>query len=320
MLDRKRKAYERRRENLSAYELSGLLPHMKEYAPFLKEVEAKALQQSVLRIEAAYKDWWKAIKRGDDKHGVPRFKSIDNPVQTYNTTRINEKSISSDGKYIKLPKIGYVRCVFSRAVEGHILNACISKKPSGKYYISLCCDIPDTETFSVNDSEIGLVFNTSAFAEDSNGVIYSNPNFLSQSIKKLTLELKRLKRKQYGSDNWKKQKIKVARLYEDIANQRADHHHKLSTDIIRNNQYIFVEDISIAKLVQESKDSNLNRKIYDIGWGEFIRQLEYKAKWYGKTVVKVPVKSTAMTAQEVLEQGKQILTNMQNNRRFNYGT
>lgn len=123
------------------------------------------------------------------------------------------------------------------------------------------------------------------FAVDSNNVHYENPKYLSKSLKKLRREQRRLSRKEKGSKSRDKQRVKVARVHERIANQRSDHHHKLSRKLVDENQIIGVEDLNIKGMVCNHK---LARCISDAAWGNFLRMLEYKAAWSGRTLVKIP--------------------------------
>lgn len=132
---------------------------------------------------------------------------------------------------------------------------------------------------------IGLDVGIKDFAVDNNNVHYENPKYLAKSLKKLRREQRRLARKAPGSKNREKQRAKVARVHERISNQRSDHHHKLSRKLVDENQVIGVEDLNIKGMARNHK---LARCILDSAWGDFLRMLEYKAGWGGRTLVKVP--------------------------------
>ena len=253
--------------------------------PWLKEVDSLALCNVQLNLNKAYKSFYQS------GFGFPKFKSK-KTAQSYKTNNKNGTVALLGGK-VKLPKIGWVKIKVHRQPKGLIKNATISKTATGKYFISILCEeeiLPLPKT----NSNLGVDLGLESFAILSTGEKIKNPRFLTSLSKKLAREQKILSRrallaKKKGrklSDcrNYQKQKLKVARIYEIISNQRRDFLNKLSTDLIKNHDVICIEDLASKNLM---KNHHLARAIGDVSWYEFVRQLTYKADWYGKKVVTI---------------------------------
>ncbi|EQF21050.1 transposase, IS605 OrfB family [Clostridioides difficile CD149] len=156
-------------------------------------------------------------------------------------------------------------------------------KTSGRYYVSLCCTDVDIEDLKILKS-IGLDLGIKEFCISSCGEFIENPKYLKKSLNKLAKLQRELSRKTIGSLNRNKARLKVARLQEHIANQRNDFLQKLSTKLIKENDIICIEDLQVKNMIRNHK---LSRLISDVSWSEFIRQLKYKANWYGRKIIKV---------------------------------
>ena len=263
-------------EKVSYNQTSAMLTAWKKALQFLKVVDSISLQQSLRDLDRAYTNFFQ--KRAK----YPKFKSKHDNHQSYRT--INQgNNVRIVGKYIKLPKLGYIKVRQSMAI-GKINNVTIERTPTGKYFAVLNVEFEPTYERN-NFGVIGIDVGIKEFYTDSNGNLVNNPKHLEKSTKKLIREQRRLSRKVKGSSNRNKQRIKVAKVHEKITNQRNDFLHKLSTMLVRENQTICIEDLNVKNM---AKNHKLARSISSVSWSKFFEMLEYKSAWYGSTVVRIP--------------------------------
>ena len=265
---------------------------------FLKEVDSIALQQSLRDLDKAYKNFFNKLAK------YPNFKSKHSHNQSYRTINQGD-NIRIANKYIKLPKLGYVK--FKQSMDiGHINNVTVERTSTNKYFVVLNVDF-EPAALPFTSKVIGIDVGLKEFYTDSKGNTVHNPKHLEKSNKKLVHEQRKLSHmieshivdyKVIGNKrfpicdkplseckNIQKQRKKVALIHEKITNQRNDFLQKESTKLIRENQIINIEDLNVKGMLQNHK---LSKSISSASWYKFFIMLEYKAKWYGRVLIKVP--------------------------------
>lgn len=245
--------------------------------PWLKEVDSLALANAQMNLQRAYRNFFR-----DKSVGFPKFKSKKNNHRTY-TTNNQKGSVAIVGKHIKLPKIGYVRLKQHREFEGIIKSVTVSQVPSGKYYVSILVETEHIE-LAHTDNKVGLDLGIKDLCITSDGYKFENPKTLKKYEKQLTKLQRQLAHKEKGSANFCKIKYKIARCHERITNIRKDNLHKISHQLINDNQVIVSEDLAVSNMM---KNHNLAKSIADCSWHELTRQLEYKAEWNNRKYIKV---------------------------------
>ena len=265
--------------NLTGKSLNNTPAQYKSEFTWLKEVDSLALANAQMNLNTAYRNFFR-----DKSNGFPKFKSKKNNNFSY-TTNNQKGTVYVENGYIKLPKLkSPVKIRQHRSFEGVIKSCTISKAPSGKYHISILVET-EIQKLPASDMRVGIDVGIKDFAVLSNGEAYKNPKHLRKSEKRLAKLQRDLSRKQIGSSNRNKARIKVAKLHEKIANQRMDFLHKNSTEIIRKNQAIVIEDLKVKNLM---KNHNLAKSIAEVSWSRFREMLDYKSRWYGRELIIAP--------------------------------
>jgi transposase, IS605 orfB family len=275
MLKLKQKAYSIFELKLSYIKLSNILTKLKQRKNWLCEVDAVALQQCLRDLDIAYTNFF-------NEAGYPNFKS----KRGKNSYRTNNKlKFDQDNKMIRIPKVGWIKFRDKSNFSGltKIYNITISKSASGKYFASISAEV-DIAAFTKTKKSCGVDLGLKDFCILNDGTKFENPKFLANNEKRLRLLQKSLSRKVYGSKNYEKAKVKLAKFHEYIVNCRKDYLHKISIFLVKNYDVVCAETLKVKNML---KNHCLAKAIQDVSWYEFCRQLEYKCLWYDKKFVKI---------------------------------
>ena len=279
MLDYRTEAFYDRQEKISYSQSSGILTQWKkeESLSFLNDVSCVPLQQCLRHLQTAYKNFWQGHA------AYPRFKKKRNGGSA-EFTKSAFRYVNGELYLAKCKDSLPIR--WSRQIPEHCIPSTVTVRldAAGRWFISILVDDPEIKPLKPCSNKIGIDLGITSMAALSNGEKVSNPRHFDRLYKRLRKAQKALSRKSKGSNNRDKAQLKVARIQARIKDSRQDFLHKLTTQLVRENQVIAVEDLAVQTMVRNRK---LSRAISDCGWGELVRQLEYKGAWYGRKVVKI---------------------------------
>ena len=293
-LSTRKTAYFQHGQSLYYNDLAAMLPALKEQYPWLKAVSSVPLQQALRHLDRAFVNFF------EGRAEYPTFKK----KRHDQSATYASNAFTWDGEVLTLAKMDAPLDIrFHRPLPKDVTpsSVTITKDSANRYFISILV-AEDINPLPVTSKMVGLDLGIKSMVALSTGESIGNPRYFAADEKKLAKAQRKLARKKKGSKNRAKARLKVARLHAKIADRRRDYQHKLSTRIVSENQVVCVESLAVKNMV---KNHCLAKAISDVGWGEFTRQLDYKAKWYGRTLVKIerwyPSSKTCHACKHVLD-------------------
>lgn len=262
-----------RKKGLTYHDTARMLTQLKRQDGFewLKAANSQSLQHALRDLDTGYNNFFN--KRAQ----FPRFKSKHGP-QAFHVPQF----FKVDTNHLTLPKIGTIRMVVHRRIDGQMRHVTIRKTPAGRYYAMIACrvELPPCGATQPQpkQGEVGIDVGLKSFLVASNGEVVDHPRHLLKAEKRLRRLQRSLSRGQQGSNNREKARLAVARQHEKVVNARRDFLHKLSRRLVDENQVIYAEDLNVKGMLA---NHHLAKRIADSGWGELFRQLAYKGAWYG---------------------------------------
>lgn len=273
-LAERQRVYQESGRTMGYFECCKALTELKVEQTWLKSADSQALVASLKDLDLAFNNFFHNPKL----FRYPQFRKKKSYRQSYRA----KKNILLSKNHIRLPKIGNIRCAVSKQVDGRILSATVSQSPSGKYFVSVLWTDVEIKPLPATGNSIGLNLGLKHLLTFSDGDKVENKQFYCKKEKQLAKLMRKLSRKTRDSKNYHKLRVRIAKLNEQMANQRSDMIQKITTDLVRKYDVICIKKIEVSNLMKKKQFSKL---LADASWSEIQRQLKYKAAWYGKKAI-----------------------------------
>ena len=278
LLAERRDTYERTGKSTSLYSQQARLPAIRESNPALGEVHSQVLQNVAVRIDLAFKAFFRRCKAGE-KPGYPRFRG----ANRYDSFTYPQSGFRVERGRVFLSKIGHLKAVIHHPLEGQVKTATVRKTATGKWFVCFCCEV-EPEVLPESSGAVGVDVGLKDIIVTSDGQSVSAPKFLRKEEKELARTQRRLSQAPKGSRQRAKRRKIVAKVHERIKNKRTNFAHQQSRKLVNRYGFIAVEDLSVNRM---NKNRCLAKSIADAAWTDLIEKLSYKAEWAGRDFAKV---------------------------------
>lgn len=286
LLAERRDSYEQTGKSPSLYAQHMRYPQLKEANPVLREVHSQVLQNVAVRIDLAFKAFFRRLKAGE-KPGYPRFRG----ANRYDSFTYPQSGFKVEGSRVFLSKIGHVKAVIHRPLEGAIKTATVRKTPTGKWFVCFSCEV-EPEPLRESSETVGVDVGLEDIIATSDGESIPAPKFFRKEEKELARTQRRLSEAPKGSRERAKRRKVVAKVHERIKNKRSNFAHQESRKLVDRYGFIAVEDLSVNRM---NKNHCLAKSIMDAAWSDLTNKLAYKAEWASRGFVRV---NPAYTSQD----------------------
>jgi putative transposase len=290
-LEQRKENWENNKQSTGLYDQIRLLTALELSNPNLKSVHSQVLRDVAVRVDLAFRAFFRRLKTKEERVGYPRFKGSDR----YDSITYTQSGFAVKDNKLILSKIGKIKIIQHRPIKGQIKTLTIRKNNIGPWFACFSVEVECEALPSVN-RQIGIDVGLYNFATYSDGTIIDNPRFFRKSQEELTTTQSR-----YSKNKTKKNKNRLSKLHNKVANKRKDFCHKVSRNVINNYDMICIEHLNINKMV---KDHRMSKSIYDAAWNQFAQCLIYKAEEAGRKVVQV---NPAYTSQDCSQCGYRVL-------------
>lgn len=259
---------------------------LKDFYPWMSEVDSRCLNYAKIELDRAFKNWFKSLKNGG-KVGAPNFKKKSRAGKYHNTSMPSTPDRLFKSNRIFIPVIKWVRFRNYRNLDlthiKKIRNLTIKRTNTNKYFVSVCCDV-EIQEYTHTGNCVGLDLGIKDLIVTSSGEKFENRKFLKNGEKKIVHLQRVLSKRKKGGRNREKARLKLAIAYEKLGNRRKDYLHKLTTRIVKENDVICIEDLNVSGML---KNHSLAKSVADCSFSMIRSMLSYKCDWYGRKLIVV---------------------------------
>lgn len=284
LLEERKTAWEDRQESVKLYDQQATLPALKVERPSLGTIHSQVLQNVAVRIDLAFQAFFRRVREGGEKPGYPRFRGYGRYDSLTFPQVPTGCALDADVKRVKLTRIGAVKIILHRPLEGTPKTATVTRSSTGKWSICFSCECAEPTPLPPTGAQVGIDVGLKVFSMESTGHATPNPRFFKTEEQELAKAQRKLAKEEKGTPERAKRRKVVARVYERTAWRRSDFAHQQSRRVVNHFDLIAVEDLEVNRMVHTHC---LAKSIHDVAWSQYADLLSVKAAWAGRRYVAV---------------------------------